>query len=119
MKTCTGRERMSSGEYTIKGILEAMSIHFIREMRFADCKDSNTLPFDFYLPQHTAVIEYDGLQHFEAVEYFGGQETFEYTQRHDQIKNAYCAANNIRLLRIKYTDFEKVEDLIREFIQSC
>jgi len=51
LKVCTGNERMSSGEYAVKGILESMKIPYQREMRFADCKNINSLPFDFYLPQ--------------------------------------------------------------------
>jgi len=47
-----------------------------------------------------------------------GLEAFEQTQRRDTIKTAYCAANNIRLLRIKYTDFERVQELIEEFLTA-
>jgi len=107
---------MSSGEFAVKGILDAMGIQYEREMRFVDCKDQRTLPFDFYLPQQVAVIEYDGEQHFRPTTNWGGQEAFEKLQLHDAIKNAYCAKNNIRLLRIKYTDFERVQELITEFI---
>jgi len=116
MKVCTGGDRMSSGEYAIKGVLDAMKVNYQREMRFADCKSTNSLPFDFYLPQHMAAIEYDGKQHFEPIEYFGGQSTLERTQRHDAIKNAYCESNNIRLLRIKYTDFDRIQELIETFL---
>ena len=115
IKVCTGRERMSAGEYAIKGVLEAMQVAFVREMRFHDCRDSYALPFDFYIPLLTVAIEYDGQQHFEAIEYFGGSERFEVTKRHDAIKNQYCSDNGIKLLRIKYTDFER-EELISAFL---
>ena len=116
MKTCTGGVTMSSGEFAVKGILDAMGIQHQRQMRFIDCKDINVLPFDFYLPQQMAIIEYDGKQHFEPVKHWGGQEVLEITQQHDAIKNAYCATKNIRLLRIKYTDFERIQELITAFL---
>ena len=95
-----------------------MEIKYEQEMRFLDCRNIRALPLDFYLPQQVVAIEYDGQQHFEAVEYFGGQERLEQTQRNDALKTAYCADNNIRLLRIKYTDFERVQELITAFL-SC
>lgn len=117
MLVCTGDEKMSSGEFAIKGVLESMQIAFEREMAFVDCRgDSHTLRFDFYLPHHIAAIEFDGKQHFEPVAHWGGQESLERTQRHDAIKNAYCESNNIRLLRIKYTDFERIPELVEAFI---
>lgn len=32
------------------------------------------------------------------------EDIFEYTQRHDQIKNEYCQSKGIRLIRISYFD---------------
>ena len=71
-------------------------------------KCKKELPFDFYLPDYNVCIEYDGIQHFEPVDFGGkGQEwacqQFESLKLRDDIKNAYCAANNIPLCRIKYT----------------
>ena len=95
-----------------------MSVQYEREMRFLDCKSSNPLPFDFYLPQHVAVIEFDGRQHFEPIPGWGGEEGLQRRKQHDGIKNAYCESKNIRLLRIKYTDFERIEELIRTFFSE-
>jgi very-short-patch-repair endonuclease len=117
-KVCTGRVRISSGELAVKNTLEAKKIAYCREKSFRDCKDKNPLPFDFYLLQHNAIIEYDGEQHFGPIKRFRGQKGFEKTQRHDVIKNAYCVANNIQLLRIKYTDRERVEELISAFLET-
>ena len=65
------------------------------------------------------MIEFDENQHFAPVKYFGGQDAFERTQRNDAIKNEYCITNNIHLLRIKYTDFEKISELISSFLKMC
>lgn len=116
---CTGEERMSSGEYAIKGVLEVMSVVYQREMRFPDCRDKNPLPFDFYIPSLKIAIEYDGKQHYIPIDHFGGAAGLEQRQRHDAIKTLFCANTGIRLLRIPYTEFDRIEDLIRAFLSTA
>ena len=48
-------------------------------------------------------IEYQGKQHYEPVEFFGGEEQFLLNQKRDNIKREYCDKNNIPLLELKYT----------------
>ena len=85
-------------------------------MRFDDCKNKNTLPFDFYIPSLNVAIEYDGIQHYEPVDIFGGQEQFEIQQKNDNIKNEYCKNNNLKLYRISYKDFDNLEEIIKEIV---
>jgi len=94
----------SKGEKEIKEILKENNIIFIPQKRFNDCKYKRKLPFDFYLPEHNICVEYDGRQHFEPVKDFGGKEQLKKTQKNDKIKDKYCNNNNIKLLRIKYTE---------------
>ena len=100
-KGCPNCNR-SKGENKIKQWLIEHNIIFEPQKRFNNCKDVFSLPFDFYLPTVNKCIEYDGRQHFQATDYFGGQKGLEYIQRHDRIKNEYCENNNIPLLRIPY-----------------
>ena len=37
-------------------------------------------------------------------------------QEHDQIKDNYCKNNNIKLLRIKYTEFNNIENILQASI---
>lgn len=100
----------SSGEQKIESWLENNNINYIFQKRFDDCRDIQTLPFDFYLPDYKCCIEYDGAQHYKPVDFYGGQEYFEYVQKHDSIKNKYCEDNGISLLRIPF-DKNIVEEL--------
>jgi hypothetical protein len=77
-------------------------IRVIRQKKFHDCRDKNPLPFDFEIPGCNTVIECQGKQHYEPVEYWGGQEKFELGQKHDKIKRDYCRVKGIRLIEIKY-----------------
>ena len=104
----------SKGENTIRQWLIEHNVKFDSQKRFNDCCDKNPLPFDFYLPDYNYCIEYDGVQHFEPIDYFGGQEAFERTVEHDNMKNEYCKNNGIELLRIPY--FKNVEEELNNFL---
>lgn len=98
----------SSGELKIKHLLEKvfqMQEHINYEYGYVipDLKDKNNLHFDFWLPQYNIAIEYDGRQHFNSINYFGGVEAFKTRYKHDLMKNKYCKDKNITLIRIPYT----------------
>jgi very-short-patch-repair endonuclease len=96
----------SKGELKIEKLLKENNIEFNYQHKFEKCINKRQLPFDFYLPNFNTCIEFDGKQHFEVFEKFG-KESFERTQKHDKIKNKYCKENNIKLIRIKYSDTNK------------
>lgn len=85
------------------------------------------LRFDFvvYLNDNfILLIEYDGLQHFEAVDFASkgkqwAEEQFELIKIKDKIKNEYCIENNIPLLRIPYWDFDRIEEILQAEFQKC
>lgn len=107
----------SIGEKMIKQYLDDNSINYFRQYRFEDCRDTYPMPFDFYLPDYNLCIEYDGEQHFMAVEYWGGEKTFQLCQKHDKMKTEYCDNNHIALLRISYKE-DIVEKLNEYFTQQ-
>ena len=100
------------GEKEIEIILEKYNINNVNQYRFNDCKFYRQLPFDFYLPQYNCCIEFDGGQHYEIIEWFGGLEGFIDRKIKDTIKNIYCQQNNIKLIRIPYWDFDNIEQIL-------
>ena len=106
----------SKGERKIRIWLEKNNIDYIHQHKYEDCKDIYPLPFDFYLPTYDVLIEYDGEQHFRPIDLFGGQEYFEYIQKHDSIKNEYCKNNDIPLLRIPYYKYDSIEEELNNFL---
>lgn len=104
----------SNGERAVRQYLDKNKILYNFQKTFDDCYDIKSLPFDFYLPEYNACIEYDGEQHFKSVEYFGGKDSFKKTVMHDNIKNDYCKNNNIKLLRIPY--YANVEEELNNFL---
>jgi hypothetical protein len=98
----------SRGEKIVGDILTKNNINYERQKRFTHCFNigpsgkCTRLPMDFYLPDYNTVIEYDGIQHYEPIESFGGQKALEGTKIRDEIKNTYCKDNNIKMIRISY-----------------
>jgi very-short-patch-repair endonuclease len=95
---------LSKGENKIKQFLEKFNIKFNRQKTFDGCEYKKKLQFDFYLPDYNICIEYDGIQHFKPIDFFGGEKSFSECKEKDNMKTDYCAENNISLIRIPYYD---------------
>jgi len=108
----------SEGENSIESYLKSKSITYIREYTFDTCRSllkyNFKLPFDFYLPTCNICIEYDGQQHYESREYFGGDDALHQTQTNDKIKTQYCITNNIKLIRIPYWEFKNIHTILEK-----
>ena len=110
-------------ELMVKDYLKSRNVKFKQEYRFDDCKDKNTLPFDFVILDDDSnilhLIECDGKQHFSPVQ-FGGisieraELNFILTKQHDATKTDYCIDNNINLIRIPYLDIDIIEEVLDE-----
>ena len=92
----------SSGEYFVRKYLTEHDISFIAQYAFEDCKNINPLHFDFAILNNNqslnALVEYDGKQHYEPIDWFGGEEQFQQQVLRDKIKDEYCKKNNIPLI---------------------
>ena len=60
--------------------------------------------YDIYFPQAKLAIEYQGKQHFEPVDIFGGEEGFKRTVERDKEKLLKSKKNGITVLFISYKD---------------
>lgn len=102
----------SRGNLLITKLLKELELKFIREYSFDDCINPDTnkkLLFDFYLPNYNCCIEYDGEQHFKEWRVGRHERTsLKNVQYRDSIKTQYCKQHDIGLIRIPYTDFNKI-----------
>ncbi len=100
--------------------------YYISQYRIKKCRNKNPLPFDFAIFKDIektnllCLIEYDGMQHYREVSFTNNKiksmENYLKTQKHDGIKNIYCASNNIPLLRIPYWEKNNIKDIIDNFL---
>ena len=56
---------------------------------------------DVFIPQYAVALEYQGAQHDEPVEYFGGVEAYLATTRRDAAKKRKCTRNGVRLIEVR------------------
>ena len=108
----------SKGEKRIFDFLKNINILFKNEKCFLDCKDKYFLRFDFYIPEFNICIEYDGIQHFKPIKRWGSYNGLAKNKKHDKIKTEYCQNNNIQLIRIPYTKFNKIEEILTNYFRK-
>jgi hypothetical protein len=110
---------LSKGEQKIICFLDNNRIKYTSQKTFDDCRNPKTnhkLPFDFYIPSKNLLIEYDGQCHYTFGRKLGNFTTtkldLKNTKYRDKIKTKYAKENNIKLLRIKYTKFNKINKIL-------
>lgn len=102
--------KASRGEIKIHEILEQAGLNFVEEYSFPDLISSTGRPlrFDFAIFDDNGdldfLIEYQGIQHYEAKSKFGGYSGLRKQQYNDMKKREYCYKNNIILVAIPYVD---------------
>ena len=93
----------SKGELAIEQWLIKQNIVYIKQHTFPDCRDKGVLRFDFFLPEHNVLIEYNGIQHYRNVPLIKySNDTFESIQRRDAIKVKYAKDKGLCLITVPY-----------------
>lgn len=108
------RNTISKGEKFIRSFLISRNISFDEQKQIPGSK----LKMDFFLPEKNICIEYDGIQHFEPRSKFGGSKEFDIQKSRDLRKNDYCKNNNIRLIRIPYKDYNKLDSILNNILNE-
>lgn len=116
------RCKQSKGEKKVLSVLENIAVTFESQKRFKTCKYKRILPFDFYV-NDSFLIEYDGEQHFKPVDFTGkgnewADKSFKSGQLRDNIKTKWAKDNGIPLVRIPYTEFDNIEQIIKDNIEK-
>lgn len=99
----------SSGEVIIEDFLKKQyEILTQRETLF--CKNPITgrqLPYDIEIPSLKVIVEIQGPQHYNYIEYFhGSEDNFHYQQRKDDYKRRYAEKNGYKVIYINYDEIE-------------
>lgn len=107
--------RASRGEIKIEEILQQAGLPFAEEYIFPELVSSSGRPlrFDFAVFDDDGdidfLIEYQGIQHYEAKSKFGGYTGLRKQQYNDMKKREYCQKHNIKLIAIPYWDEGRVD----------
>jgi hypothetical protein len=111
--------RESRGEREVAAALRQLGADFSKQVRFDECRTRHPLPFDFKVElggSAFALVEYDGAHHFEEFDHL--KRPLSAVQECDRIKNDYCSARGIPLLRIPYYQRREIHSLLAAFIQA-
>jgi len=108
--------KRSLGELIIKKYLNDNKINYEHQKFFKDLTNGNNryLFFDYYLIDYNTCIEYDGIQHFEPILKFGGEDAFNKVRLNDNIKNKYCKDKKIKLIRIPYFKIKEIDEILNK-----
>ena len=105
----------------IRKLLKHHHINFTAQKSFPWLVGIGKMRLDFYLPDYNIAIECQGEQHFEALEFFGGEKSYEETIRRDKTKGDLCKEHGITILYYSdlgidypYEVFENKNALIRK-----
>ena len=70
---------------------------------------------DLYIPSLRTAIEYQGIQHYLPVEFFGGEEALSQRRDLDRVKKELCAVNSVRLIEWPYS-VDPTEKNVKEML---
>ena len=92
------------GERNISIYLKNHKIKYKPQYSNEKCVYKKELKFDFGIKINNKIIliEYNGLQHYKSVKWFGGEKAFEISQLRDNIKKDFCIKNKIELITLDY-----------------
>ena len=102
----------------VENKLNDLKIIYEKEKTFDWLVDKSHMYLDFFLPEYNVAIECHGIQHFESVDFFGGNLGFEERCKRDNLKFKLCSEKGIKIYYFADIDceyFEKIycnEDLM-------
>lgn len=79
--------------------------------------NTGSMSYDVYICGLKVAIEYQGKQHFEPVDYFGGKDSFEKQQERDELKAQLSKENGVKLVYINYWE-DITPDLIKNKVSA-
>ncbi|MDA7538806.1 hypothetical protein N8544_00695 [Akkermansiaceae bacterium] len=73
---------------------------------------------DVFIPQLNIAFEYQGQQHYEPIDFFGGEEAYKKTVDRDLRKQHLCEENDVKLIYWKYSE-EITKSALNKKIQAA
>lgn len=105
----------SKGEAAIAEWLNAKNIKFLSNTMIIS--EGKVLYPDFILTDLNVIIEYDGKQHFESVEYWGGRDGLDSRILNDATKDQWALSSGYTLFRISFNDIWYMNEYLEMFME--
>lgn len=119
------RCKISNGERLIKNYLDKNKIEYTYGKKYDGLIGigGRQLSYDFYLPEYNVLIEMQGIQHVQPVDFTYShnielaETNFKKQQEHDKRKREYAEAHNIPLLEIWYDEIDHIDTILDSYLQ--
>lgn len=101
----------------VKQLYKGKNVIYQHRPYFLRSSIGGQMSYDVYISKINVAIEYQGKQHFEPVDFFGGVESFYKTRLRDKEKLELSIKNEVKLVYINYWE-EITETLIQQKIEE-
>lgn len=112
--------KRSLGEEKIANNLDKNGIEYKQQYKIYNenlfCKNT-CFEVDFFIESKNLVIEYNGIQHYQPIQLFGGEKRFKEQQERDMALRQYCKEHKIKLIEIPYTDYDNIETILKKALK--
>lgn len=69
---------------------------------------------DFFLPNLNTIIEFNGIQHYKPIGYFGGEKALIRQNERDNSLRQYCKEHKIKLIEISYNEYAHIDSILKK-----
>ena len=73
--------------------------------------------YDFYVPEISLLIEFNGQQHYMPIDIFGGMKAFRETVERDKVKKELAEKNGYYLITLTYKQMG--EDVLEKILRGA
>lgn len=101
----------------VRKIFKKYNVIYQHRPFFLKTSIGGQMSYDVFIPKLKLAFEYQGQQHFEPIEFFGGEESYKQTCERDKAKKTLSKLNGIKLIYVNYWE-DLTESLIRGKIEE-
>lgn len=98
-------------------LMEPLGIEVIHHHK-PDFLSRQELDIYFEIDGQEVGIEYQGIQHFEPVDYFGGEDAFKQTVKRDERKRRLCDENDVVLIYVNHWEVITQQFVLRRLKEN-
>ena len=110
---------ISNGENAICDFLDTNNLEYNLHQKFKGLTGINggPLSYDFFIPQLNLLIEYQGVQHAKAIDFFGGENQLKIQKEHDARKKKYAINHGYKFLEIWYYEYNDISNILSDYVE--
>lgn len=101
-----------------KKIYKNYEVIYQHQPFFLKSDKGGQMSYDVFISKLNIAIEYQGKQHFEPIDFFGGEIAFKEGKKRDELKKKISENNGIKLVYINYWE-DINENIIRERVENA